>query len=53
MMRNEKGVANWLKIEYVVGVCMYIEVCASFFVVTKLLWELSDFKSEICSAGNF
>ena len=48
-----KGASNWLKIEYVVGACMYIDVAGSFFGLSKLLWEYSDFKSEILSAGNF
>ena len=36
---EEEGVSNRLKIEYVVGGCMYMEICASFFGLTKLLWE--------------
>jgi len=39
--------------EYVVGASMYIDVAGSFFGLSKLLWEYSDFKSEILSAGNF
>ena len=52
MMMIQKGRSNRPKIEYVVGVCMYIDEKASILCVTKLLWVQSILKPEKIFGSN-